>query len=120
MHVEYIARFALPILGRQYAPGEVINDPAIQPSTLAALENARRIEKRIARDKGLVDPITTHGTLGLPPEEFGDPWKLAWARDHNGLTFAQFLEERLKGLGLSPRGNTQERLDRLQEAGVTP
>lgn len=47
MHVEFIARRNVRILGKDYAPGDVINDPNIPSRALSSMLNTRRIGQRI-------------------------------------------------------------------------
>lgn len=48
MQVEYVARRNVRILGRDYTPGTVIDDPMIPSRVLAALMNTRRIGQKLA------------------------------------------------------------------------
>jgi hypothetical protein len=136
---EYVVRKPVTILGKNYAPGDRIDDPNIKPGVLATLVNTKRIgtQVRVQTASTTVDIPESEVRADIeqsvagagapdPVEPEQSPLLKAWRAQYDsephgrGGTFRNWMCQQASNRKLRSNGSNEEIVARLDLAGFKP
>jgi hypothetical protein len=127
MTTEYFANRPVTILGRDYAPGDKIDDPNIKPGVLATLVNTKRIGTKVAT---IADPVIPAAARAQEPAATGgdqieaggsfalEVWRASWRAAHEATTtnlpLRHWLQQQAADRKLKGDGSNEALAERLE------